>query len=185
MTSLRGTAGRLPAPAPHRSAAGAATLRPDGRPATLRRLIASKVGRELVLFATIGVVSTAAYSALYLLFRSATGPIAANALALVVTAVGNTAANRRLTFGVRGSGSMLRDQVGGLVALAVALAITTVSVNLLGILAQHAGRIVELAVLVVANALSTVARFVLLRAWIAADRQRAPASASTSLNPQE
>ena len=183
MTSLRGTAGRLPAPAPHRSAAGAATLRPDGRPATLRRLIASKVGRELVLFATIGVVSTAAYSALYLLFRSATGPIAANALALVVTAVGNTAANRRLTFGVRG-GSMLRDQVGGLVALAVALAITTVSVNLLGILAQHAGRIVELAVLVVANALSTVVRFVLLRSWITADRRRALATSSTR-NPQE
>ena len=185
MTTLRGTAGRLPTPAHHRPAAGASTVRPDGRPATLVRLAASKLGRELVVFATIGVVSTVAYAVLYQALRSVTGPTSANALALVVTAVGNTAANRRLTFGVRGGGSMLRDQIGGLVALVVALAITTLSVNLLGVLAPQAGRIVELAVLAVANALSTVARFVLLRAWIAADRHRAPASASTSLNPQE
>jgi putative flippase GtrA len=185
MTTLRGTAGRVPAPVSHRPAAGTLTLRPDGRPATLARLAASKLGRELIVFATIGVVSTAAYAVLYLLLRSVTGPTAANALALVVTAVGNTAANRRLTFGVRGARSMLRDQIGGLVALAAALAITTLSVSLLGFLAPGAGRIVELAVLVVANALSTVARFVLLRSWITADRRRAPATVSPTRNPQE
>jgi hypothetical protein len=80
---------------------------------------------------------------------------------------------------------MLRDQVGGLAAIVVALAITTLSVNLLGVLAPRAGRIVELAVLVVANALSTVARFVLLRGWITADRHRALATASPKRNPQE
>ena len=184
MTTLRGTAGRMPAPALHRPAAGASTMRPDGRPATLARLVASKLGRELVVFATVGVVSTAAYGVLYLALRSVTGPTAANALALVLTAVGNTSANRRLTFGVRTGGSMLRDQIGGLIALAVALAITTLSVNLLGVVVPHAGRLVELAVLVVANALATVARFVLLRSWITADRRRALATSSTR-NPQE
>ncbi len=157
----------------------------DGRQATLARRAAGRLGRELAVFAAIGVVSTAAYAVLYLLLRSVAGPTAANAAALVLTAVGNTAANRRLTFGVRDRRSMVRDQLGGLAALAVVLAITTVSVNLLGVLAPHASRLVELAVLVVANALATVARFVLLRSWITADRRRPPAPAIPSTHSQE
>ena len=69
---------------------------------------------------------------------------------------------------------MVRDQVGGLVALGVALAITTASVSLLAAVAPDAGRLVELAVLVVANALATVVRFVLLRTL---DRRRPAAGA--------
>ncbi len=138
-----------------------------------------RLWREVATFAVIGVISTAAYAALYLGLRSFTGPLAANALALVLTAVGNTAANRRLTFGVRGRASMIRDQVGGLVALGVALAITTASIDLLAILAPDAGRLVELAVLVVANALATVVRFVLLRTWIAGDAQSPLSPVST------
>ena len=102
-------------------------------------------------------------------------PAASNALALILTAVGNTAANRRLTFAVRDRAGALRDQVGGLVALGVALAITSVAVGLLGTLAPGAGRAVELAVLVAANVLATVCRFILLRRWIAGPR-RAPAT---------
>lgn len=184
MTALHGAAGHRSAPVLHRPAAGARDLRPGGRPASLARLATSRLGRELLTFAAIGIVSTAAYAVLYLALRTVADPSAANALALVLTAIGNTAANRRLTFGVRDGRSMLRDQVGGLIALAVALAITTLSVNLLGALAPAAGRMVELAVLVVANALATVARFVLLRSWIAADRRRAPVPAP-SRSPQE
>jgi putative flippase GtrA len=184
MTTLRGTVGPVPTPASHRPAVEARSQRLGGRPASLVRLVTSRLGRELLTFAAIGVVSTAAYAVLYLALRTATGPTAANALALVLTAIGNTAANRRLTFGVRDGRSMLRDQLGGLLALAVALAITTVSVNLLGALAPRAGRLVELAVLVVANALATVARFVLLRSLIAADRQRALVPAPSD-SPQE
>ena len=185
MTTLRGTARHAPAPALHRPAAGERDARPDGRTATLRRVIAGQLGRELATFVVIGLVSTVAYAVLYLLLRVATGPTTANALALVATAIANTAANRRLTFGVLDGRSMVRDQVGGLVALAFALAITTASVSMLGALAPRAGQMVELAVLVVANALATIARFVLLRSWIAADRRRAFASAPPSLNPQE
>ena len=140
------------------------------------------LGREVLVFAAIGIVSTTAYAGLYLLFRTAAGATAANALALVLTAVANTAANRRLTFGVRDGRSMLRDQLGGLVALGVALAITTASVSLLGIVVPRAGRLAELAVLVVANALATVARFVVLRTWIAGDRRVA---VPAHLDPQE
>ena len=128
------------------------------------------LGREVVMFAAIGVVSTAAYAVLYLALRSAVGPTVANAAALLVTAVANTAANRRLTFGVRDGRSMLRDQLGGLLALGVALAITTASVSVLGAVIPTAGRFVELGVLVVANALATVARFVVLRTLLGGRR---------------
>jgi putative flippase GtrA len=137
------------------------------------------IGRELLVFGAVGAASTVAYAALYLALRATLGPVGANALALVFTAVANTAANRRLTFGVRDRASLVRDQLGGLAALVVALAITTATANLLSVLAPHAGRLVELAVLVVANALATVARFVLLRSWITGDRRRALAH----LNP--
>src|SRR5580693_7792546 len=48
-------------------------------------------------FLAVGVLSTAAYVLLYLLFRGFAGAQAANLAALLLTAVGNTAANRRLT----------------------------------------------------------------------------------------
>jgi putative flippase GtrA len=124
-------------------------------------------------FAAIGAMSTLAYAVLYALLRGVVDAPLANALALVATALGNTAANRRLTFGVRGRRSMARDHLAGLAALAVALSITTPAAALLGALAPQAGRPVELAVLVGANALATVARFVLLRSWIAGNRRTA------------
>jgi putative flippase GtrA len=139
-----------------------------------RSLASHGIGREALTFGVIGVASTAAYAVLYLVLRAAAEPAVANALALLLTAVGNTAANRRLTFGVRDGGSMLRDQLGGLLALGVALAITTASITVLAALAPDATRPVEVAVLVAANALATVARFLLLRAWITQNRRPAP-----------
>jgi putative flippase GtrA len=126
--------------------------------------------RQAASFAAIGIVSTAAYCVLYTGLRLALGPATSNALALIVTAIGNTAANRRLTFAVRDRAGAVRDQVGGLVALGVALAITTAAVGLLGVLAPGAGRAVEMAVLVAANVLATACRFLLLRRWIAGRR---------------
>jgi putative flippase GtrA len=122
--------------------------------------------RQALVFGAIGVVSTLAYAVLYLWLRSSMEATPANALALVATAIANTAANRRLTFGVRGSGSMLRDQVGGFVALGIALVITSASIDALDLLAPDAARAVELAVLIAANAAATVTRFFVLRSWI-------------------
>ena len=50
---------------------------------------------------------------------------AANALSLLLTAVANTAANRRVTFGVRGRARAARHQVRGLIAFAIGLALTS------------------------------------------------------------
>src|SRR3954469_20540806 len=63
-----------------------------------RLLAAGPVAR----FMGVGVLSTLAYALIFLLLHAPLGAAWANASALALTAVGNTAANRRLTFGVRG-----------------------------------------------------------------------------------
>jgi putative flippase GtrA len=134
----------------------------------------SGLGGQARTFVAIGILSTLAYAGLFSLFRSVTGAALANGLALLITALGNTAANRRLTFGVRGRESLGRDHLAGLAAFAIALAITSGAVALLDVAVPQAGRAVELLVLIAANTLATIARFVLLRSWIARERRPAP-----------
>jgi putative flippase GtrA len=122
--------------------------------------------REIRAFAVIGVLSTLAYLLLYTALRSVSPAPAANAVALIVTAIGNTAANRRLTFGVRGRESMGRHHLAGLVAFGVALFITSVAIAALQLAVPRPGRLLEVAVLVAANGAATIARFLLLRTWI-------------------
>jgi glycosyltransferase involved in cell wall biosynthesis len=123
--------------------------------------------RRLWSFAFIGLVSTAAYAGLYLLLREELSAVSANAVALVSTAVGNTAANRRFTFGVTGRHGLLRDHAAGLLAFAIGFALTSGSVVLLTTLVPTAGRATELAVLVAASIAATAIRYLLLSAWIA------------------
>jgi putative flippase GtrA len=122
--------------------------------------------RQLVRFAAIGVASTIAHLLLFLLFRGVMGAIAANVVALLLTSIVNTAANRRLTFGVRGGEGAARHQFQGLIIFGLGLALTTGALALLGHLVPAASRAVELAVIVAANAAATVLRFVLFRAWV-------------------
>ncbi|WP_433785507.1 glycosyltransferase [Actinomycetospora sp. CA-101289] len=121
---------------------------------------------QLVRFAGIGIVSTLAFLLLYTLFRGVLGPQPSNLLALAVTAVANTAANRRLTFGIRGRRHAGRSQAEGLVVFGLGLALTSGSLALLGALAPAASHAVELAVLVAANLVATLLRFVAYRAWV-------------------
>jgi putative flippase GtrA len=117
---------------------------------------------QVLRFATVGLVSTSAYLLLYLLLRNAMSAQAANGLALLLTAVGNTWANRRWTFSVRGTQHALRHQLQGLAVLGLALLLTSGSLSL-----QHSpSRLVEVTALVVANAAATALRFVLLRSWV-------------------
>jgi len=132
------------------------------RPFTLHR----DTVRKLASFGVIGVASTLAYVVLYAWLRETTPAGVANALALSVTAVTNTAANRRLTFEVRGRDGLARDHAAGLLALAI----TSASLAILGATAPQHGRLTEIAVLVVANVVATLVRFLLLR--LAIDRVR-------------
>ena len=122
--------------------------------------------RQLVRFAAIGVASTVAHLVLFALLRVVAGAIVANVLALLVTSVANTAANRRLTFGVTGRDGAARHQLQGLIVFGLGLGLTTGALALLGHVAPDAGTAVEVAVLVAANALATVVRFVLFRSWV-------------------
>jgi putative flippase GtrA len=124
------------------------------------------VGGQVLRFATIGVGSTLAYFGLYAALRTGIGAQPSNAAALLTTAIANTAANRRFTFAVRGTDRVVRDQLGGLVAFGVALALTSGSLALVHALAADPSRMQELTVLAGSNVLATVLRFVLLRAWV-------------------
>ncbi|HWC36351.1 MAG TPA: bifunctional glycosyltransferase family 2/GtrA family protein [Mycobacteriales bacterium] len=145
---------------------------PDSRVEILPTAIADLKGvarlargpfRQVLRFAAIGVVSTAAYVALYAGLRLAMAAQVANAIALLVTAVANTAANRRMTFDVRGRANALRHQVQGLGIFGLALAVTSGSLAALHTASRHPSRGVEIAVLVLANLIATALRFVLLR----------------------
>ncbi|HEX7498285.1 MAG TPA: GtrA family protein [Candidatus Limnocylindrales bacterium] len=129
--------------------------------------------RQLASFGAIGAASTLAYVALYAFIRQVAPPALANGAALAITAVGNTAANRRLTFAVRGGRGLARDHAAGLIALAVALAISSASLAALDIVTPRPGRFSEIAVLVAANAVATLARFLLLRGAIGGNRSPA------------
>ncbi|MFF5783884.1 glycosyltransferase [Streptomyces sp. NPDC012693] len=128
------------------------------------------LARQLVGFCVVGVLSTLFYLALYSAFRLGAGPQLANAAALLVSAVANTAANRRLTFGVRGRDRAVRHQAQGLVVLAIGLALTSGSLAALGAATGDPAHSTELAVLVVANLAATVLRFLLFRLWVFPER---------------
>lgn len=121
--------------------------------------------RQAIRFAAVGVLSTLAYLALFLIFHAPLGAQAANLVALLVTAIANTAINRRFTFGVSGGGA-LRHQLQGLLVFALGLALTSGSLAALTTFTTHPSRLVEVAVLVMANLAATVLRFVLLRQWV-------------------
>jgi putative flippase GtrA len=127
---------------------------------------AQGLAAQVLRFACIGLMSTLAYVLLYLLMRTGLPAQNANALALLATAIGNTAANRRWTFAMSGSEGVLRQHAQGLAVFVAALLITALSLAGLHAADPHASRATEAAVLVVANLAATAMRFVALRKWV-------------------
>jgi glycosyltransferase involved in cell wall biosynthesis len=136
----------------------------------LRLLFAAPIAR----FVGIGAVSTLAYALLYLLLRPGLGAGGANALALGLTAVTNTQANRRLTFQIRGRDGLLRQHAAGAVVYLLALGLTAGALDVLDAVDPHPQRLLEVAVLVGATTVATVTRYVALRSWVFARRRGAP-----------
>ena len=121
---------------------------------------------QVLRFMMIGVISTIAYVLLYLLMADIMPAQAANAGSLLITAVGNTAANRRMTFGISGRAGAARHQAKGLIAFGAGLVLTSGGLALLHVASPHPGRLVEVTVLIGANLLATVLRFALYRTWV-------------------
>ena len=118
---------------------------------------------QLVRFGLVGVASTVAYALLYLVLHSTVGAQAANLTALLLTAVANTAANRAFTFGVRGRSGATRHHLQGLGVFAFGLAITSGSLFVLHRFDPTVSKEFELSVLVIANLVATLVRFLALR----------------------
>jgi putative flippase GtrA len=150
--------GRLPV-GDLRAQLGRAPLEPTGEG------VPSGLTRQLVRFAAVGVASTLAYLALFVMLQPGVGGQAANLIALLVTALANTAANRRFTFGVRGRSKRATHQAQGLVVFALGLGLTSGSLALLHASGVTA-RTTEAFVLVAANLLATLLRFLLMRTWV-------------------
>ena len=115
---------------------------------------------QVAAFLTVGLVFNLVYAGLYLVLVPLLGSYAANIVSLVVSTVGDTAANRRFTFRVRGRAEVARHQLLGLFILVVGLVVTSGSLWLLQAVASDPGRVAEAGVLVAANVLVGTIRFV-------------------------
>ncbi|MDQ4502139.1 GtrA family protein [Sinomonas sp. ASV322] len=122
--------------------------------------------RQLTRFTGVGIVCTVTSLALYALCRPWLGPQLANAVALIATSVMNTALNRRFTFKITERRGLAQDHIHGLVAMGVALLLTSGSLWALLWLNPVAGVAVELWTTTIAGWVATAVRFTLLRHWI-------------------
>jgi putative flippase GtrA len=149
----------------------------------------SSMPLQIARFAVIGVGSTIAYLGLYLLLRGSMPAQAANLISLLLTAVANTAANRRLTFGISGRPNAARHQFKGLLTFGIGLALTAGALAVLDAGSPGHGRGTEILVLFGANLVAAVLRFALYRTWVfgrskrGADRAAAETDVSVRAEP--
>ncbi|WAH96648.1 GtrA family protein [Arthrobacter sp. MMS18-M83] len=124
------------------------------------------VVRQLIRFTGVGIICTATSLALYALFRPWMGPQLANAAALIITSLMNTALNRRLTFKITGNRKRTRDHLNGLIVIAVALVITGGSLGVLHAFRPDATLTEDLWTTTLSGFFATAVRFSMLRHWI-------------------
>lgn len=136
-------------------------------PASFRAAEQTRVGSlfgQLVRFGAIGAASTLAYLLIFLFGRGFLDPQLANFVALLITAVANTAANRRFTFGIQGGNPVLHH-FEGLIVFGIGLLLTSGALA-----AVHStttpGRWAEVLTVVGANLAATAVRFLLFRLWV-------------------
>ena len=127
---------------------------------------------QLVRFGSIGVASTVAYLGIFLLCRSFMDPQLANFLALFITAVANTAANRRFTFGIQGRSYAARHHFEGLLVFGIGLALTSGALAVLHGFPVAPAPWVEIATVTAANLIATAIKFLLFRHVVFARRDR-------------
>ncbi len=153
------------------------------RPKGLRRIRSNEVtADQLLRFAGVGVVSTLGYLFLFVAWQPLIGPYAANALAMAIATLFNTAVHRELSRTTDG-----QDRRGRLYAVAGGLFVVSVGLTSLGLAAAQwiapSSLLAEVIAITVANAFAAVVRFAVLRAWIFRPSVRpgvAPALPSTS-----
>lgn len=136
----------------------------------------SGVGAHVVRFGIVGIASTLLHLGLFAALASGAGlgSQTANAAALLLSTVANTWANRRWTFGIRGSEGAARHHAQALLVFAGTWAMTSSALGLVHILWPATPVAVETIVIGVANVVATVVKFVAMRSWIFAERTDPP-----------
>ena len=127
-----------------------------------RAELADQMGRQLVVFGLIGLLSTAVSAVLFLLGRHALGAVLANVVAVSSTVAVNAWANRRFTFGRRGRLGRSSDYLRAGVIYLAGLVVSTTALVAIESTGSGSGPVVELVVLLATWSLTTVARFAVL-----------------------
>jgi putative flippase GtrA len=130
-----------------------------------RAAINQATAEQLLRFAGVGAISTLGYLFLFIAWRPIAGNLGANALALAICTLFNTAVHKELAHTVHGPANLGRFAVVSAGLFAISLALTT-----LGLLAAHAisapSLPLALVAVTVANAAASVLRFAILRGWV-------------------
>jgi putative flippase GtrA len=139
---------------------------------------------EIAVFAVIGVLSTVLHLGGFVVLRQVveSAPLA-NAIALLLAAVANTAANRRWTFGVRGRAGAARHQVQGLFVFGLTLAMTTWGLDLLEAALPNASTSAETIVVAVTTGVATAVKFLAMKLWVFAPSPLRPTRAGPRQKP--
>jgi glycosyltransferase involved in cell wall biosynthesis len=146
------------------------------RPEGLRRVRSNEVAADQLLrFAGVGLVSTLGYLFLFVAWRPLVGPFAANAVAMAIATLFNTAVHRELSRTTDG-----QSRRGRLFAVAGALYLVSLCLTTLGLAVAQwvapSALIPELVAITMANGIAAAVRFTVLRAWIFRPGTRAGAA---------
>jgi hypothetical protein len=130
-----------------------------------RAAITQATAEQLFRFAGVGAISTFGYLFLFIAWRPIAGNLGANALALAICTLFNTAVHKELAHTVHGPANLGRFAVVSAGLYAISLALTT-----LGLLAAHGISAPSLPLALVfvtaANAVASFLRFAILRGWV-------------------
>ncbi len=136
------------------------------RPTGLRRRHANEMAADQLLhFAGVGVISTLGYLFLFVAWRPILGALGANAVAMAIATLFNTAVHGELSHSRDGHLRRGRMIVVVLSLYAISLALTTGALLIAGVVASGS-LMTELIAIAAANGLAAMFRFSVLRAWV-------------------
>jgi glycosyltransferase involved in cell wall biosynthesis len=136
------------------------------RPSRLRRMESNEVAADQLLrFAGVGVISTLGYLFLFVAWRPMLGALGANAVAMAIATLFNTAVHRELSRGTDGLRRRGRMLLVVLSLYAISLALTTGALLIASVVWSGA-LVPELIAITAANAAAAIFRFSVLRAWV-------------------
>lgn len=146
---------------------GLVPVHPDATLAPRRSRVESL--SKILTFTVTGLLSTALFAAMYLVLRHVWVPALADLVALAVTSVANTEANRKWTF-ARASeghppGSRIRQHYRAGILFFLYYASTAGAVSLLRLIFPGANRIAELAAILGVAIVLTTFRYIALDRW--------------------